>query len=84
MSAGTHYFNPCLVLNRFLPFTRRGGTYLERIATMTKPIKSYPVSQRKAVVDRRLAGVARGIGWLSAMDYMTKLYGQKPVKVEAE
>ena len=36
---------------------------------MTKPICRYPDTQRPHVVERRLKGTSRGLGWLSAMDH---------------
>ena len=35
---------------------------------MTKPIRSYPKREQAAVISRRLSGLDRGLGWLSAKD----------------
>ena len=36
---------------------------------MSKPISSYPESERRNVVARRLPGSARGLGYISAVKY---------------
>ena len=46
---------------------------------MTKPIKSYPESERLSVVKRRLAGAGRGLGYLAAVEADAKMRGKKPV-----
>ena len=45
---------------------------------MSKPIKSYPKSQRSDVISRRLSGKARGLGYLSAVDAKNETW--KPQK----
>ena len=53
-------------------------TRLER-RYMTKPISSYPESERLSVVKRRLAGAGKGIGYASAVEADAKMRGKKPV-----
>jgi len=36
---------------------------------MTKPIRSYPETRRKYVVERRLKGNSRDLGWIAAMGH---------------
>jgi len=36
---------------------------------MTKPLSSYPESERKSIVTRRLNGKTCGLGFLSARDF---------------
>jgi hypothetical protein len=39
---------------------------------MSKPIRSYPEGERKAVVARRLASKTGGLGYLAAVDYQRR------------
>lgn len=40
---------------------------------MTKPLKSFPESERKAIARRRVAGNTGGLGYVSAVAFLNRI-----------
>ena len=49
---------------------------------MTKPIKAYSQSEMQSVINRRLSGSSRGLGYLSAVEADARMKGKTPVYVK--